>query len=56
MQKVAEHNLGAGWILEQYCNDKGIEKFKFHNFIEQKAITLNNESVKTLREIFKKIG
>jgi hypothetical protein len=57
MQKVSEHNLGAGWLMEHFKNEDGSkENMKFSQHSTYKCITLTDESVKTLREIFKKVG
>ncbi len=47
------HDLGHGWYANQYCDDQGVETMTLRNPDKGQRIDLPNESVKTLRSIFK---
>lgn len=49
---VKTTDLGQGWYANQYSDD-GIETLTIRNPDKGQRIDLPNESVKTLREIFK---
>lgn len=47
------HDLGEGWTLDQYVDEKGIETFVFCKN-DQEKIVLDNTSVKKLREFLQR--
>ena len=55
MTNQFEYDLGQGWKLTQFTESSGEETFNFTRHGEHRA-TLENESVKKLRDIFKKIS
>lgn len=49
---VKTSNLGHDWRMSQY-NNNGVETLVIWNAVTDEQIDLPNESVKTLRQIFK---